>query len=279
MRPADVRRLFASIPSERQILTVNGLTYDYVHYRHNPNGIAELINNNHAFTPFAKRLDEDGKIYVQIRVWDCDIDMIEVLDETTGEYHPMWSTDPDYTGGLSRWEHHQYYSYLSAQNKGRARQKARIAVKAKRDKLRSFDDEFYKLSIRNRAVPAALMDAEERRAEVLAAQDASKSKSLAAAADELAWTVTVAAKDRQDAPQPPPQKGRNTTGRKRRENRPPTRPDDYGLASTAHITRSSAIRLDGTGTAPNTAKPADPPQLGEQRSGSHFKSRRPRDAQ
>lgn len=163
MRMNDVRRLFANTPSGTQVLTINGLTYDSVHYRHNPDGIAEVINNNHRFTPFADRIDEDGKIHVHIRCWDFDIDMIEVLDETTGEYHPMYSTDPEYTGGLSRWEHHLYRDYLKADGRGSARQAGRVAAKAKRDVLRNFDAELAKMGMRERGVAAALMEAEAAR--------------------------------------------------------------------------------------------------------------------
>ena len=167
MEYADIRRVFANYPAEPAVLTINGLTYDWVHYRHNQDGIGELIENNHRFTPFADRLEEDGKILVPIRCWDFDIDMIEVLDVTTGIYHPMWSTDPDYTGGLSRWEHRFYYKLLKARNGGSAKQKGRIAAKAKQDRLAAFDDELWKMGMRDRSKACALIAAEEKRAGIL----------------------------------------------------------------------------------------------------------------
>lgn len=273
MRPADVRRIFASIPSTRQVLTVNGLTYDNVHYRHNPGGVAEIINNNHRFTPFAKRLDEDGKVYVQIRVWDFDIDMIEVLDETTGTYHPMWSTDPDYTGGLSRWEHHHYQNYLAAHQKGRARQKARTSAKAKQDKLRQFDDEIYKMGIRDRAVPLALIEAEEKRATAVSAHGEIAGANPAQTADDLSWSVDLGGSDRKDDPRPPPQASRNKDGAEKRKHHPPERSDTYGLASTAELTRRDSVSPNGGETA-GSHPPEEKQQIPDPQQQTHFKPRR-----
>lgn len=161
--PADVRRLFAATPAEHQVLTVNGLIYDWIHYRHNPDAVAEVIDNQHRFTPFSERLEEDGKVIVPIRTWEFDLDMIEILDTVTGKYHKMWSTDPDYTGGLSRWEHKLYRSYLDADGRGGKRQRGRIRTKAKSERLHTFDDELYKMGMRERAAPIAALEAEERR--------------------------------------------------------------------------------------------------------------------
>lgn len=112
--PGLIRRHFASTPAERQTLTNDGLVYDKVHYRWNRRGIGEVLDNNHRNTSFDKRIEGTGKVLVTIRVYDGDIDMIEVLDEETGKYHPMWSTNPRYTGGLSRWEHRQYSAMVRA---------------------------------------------------------------------------------------------------------------------------------------------------------------------
>lgn len=235
----DIRRAFANYPAERMVLTINGGIHDWVQYRHNQPGIAELIENNHRFTPFANRLEEDGKILVPIRCWDFDIDMIEVLDETTGKYHPMWSTDPDYTGGLSRWEHRFYYQFLKTRDGGSARQKGRIAAKAKQDRLAVFDDELWKMGMRERSKVCALITAEVKRAKAIADADANSGKSDESGTSLRSWPLTPAGEDRKDIAMPPPQ-NRGPTKRKRREHSPPRREKDYGSASTASLSRAVA---------------------------------------
>lgn len=238
MTPDDARRLFANHPAGRHILTTNGLVYDWVHYRHNQSGIAELIDNNHCFTPFSERLQEDGKVLVHIRCWDFDIDMIEVLDETTGKYHKMWSTDPAYTGGLSRWEHRLYREYLKADCRGSARQKARIAAKSKQDRLRKFDDELWKMGMRDRSKAAALMDAEQARADELTRATAVRDAGEETAA-ERTWSMNPTGANRHDLPIPPPQ-SRGSVKRRKRTHEPPRRAEDYGTASTAPLTRAGS---------------------------------------
>lgn len=257
---ADVRRLFASVPKGPHILTTDGLVHDGIRYRHNQEGIAEVLDNNHRFLPFAKRLDEDGKVEVEIRVWDFDIDEIEILDVVTGKYHPMWSTDPEYTGGLSRWEHHHYLSYLTADGRGSKRQKGRVAAKAKSEVLKGFDDDLYKSGIRARAVPAGLIDGEARRearlAEAAAEQEAAQAK-IEGEITENCWEVEMSGSDRKDLPRPPPQDGRRSP-RKRRVHAPPKRGEDYGMANTSGLTRR--------GSQPRSSGNPDPYR--------HFKGRK-----
>ena len=262
----EIRRLFANVPAERQILTVNGLIYDYVHYRHNQAGTAELIDNNHRFLPFAKRLDEDGKIEVQIRCWDFDIDMIEVLDETTGKYHPMWSTDPDYTGGLSRWEHRFYYELLKRSDRGAARQKGRIKAKAKGDELKSYDQKIPDLSIRDRQRPFALIEAEEKRqAAIEAAFDREGSPDREVAEELVSWKASPGGAGRQDLPTSPSQAREKDPRDEKRAPQPPKRPSDYGFASTADLTRPADPSDDHPFAGPSPGK-----------STSRFQRRRPR---
>lgn len=231
----DIRRIFASTPAGRRVLTVNGLEYDYVHYRHNPDGVARVIDANHRFTPFADRLQEDGKVLVHIRVWDFDIDMIEILDDLNGEWHRLWSTDPDYTGGLSRWEHHLYLDFLAASDRGRKRQRGRVMVKAKQKFLREFDGEIEKLGIRARGKRFALIEAEERRARELADRATDQEGDGGKAASSVG--IMPGGRNRKDAPTPPRQDGTN----KKRTRRPsPARDADYGLKSTANLTRPGA---------------------------------------
>lgn len=265
MDATEIRRLFASVPAERQILTVNGLIYDYVHYRHNQAGTAELIDNNHRFLPFAKRLEEDGKVEVQIRCWEFNIDMIEILDETTGKYHPMWSTDPDYTGGLSRWEHRFYCELLKQSDRGAARQKGRVKAKAKGEQLKSYDEKIPELSIRDRQKPFALIEAEEKRSlEIESAQDRAGHVAADVTDEPVSWKATPGGADRQDLPKPPPQsRGKGSQGKKRPP-KPPKRPSNYGFASTADLTRPAAPSDEHPFADPPAGKPT-----------SKFQRRRP----
>lgn len=249
----DLRRAFANYPADPAVLTINGLIYDWVHYRHNRPGIAELIDNNHRFTPFHERLEEDGKILVPIRCWDFDIDMIEVLDKTTGKYHPMWSTDPDYTGGLSRWEHRFYLKLLKARNGGSARQKGRIAAKAKQDRLTAFDDELWKMGMRERSKASALIAAEEKRAKEIAEAEATQNEESEGGTSVRSWSMTPAGANRKDIPRPPPQ-SRGSVKRKRREHTPPRRDNDYGSASTAPLSRSGSAAAGNSKTPSKTAE-------------------------
>lgn len=237
MGPAEIRRLFASTPSDRQVLTINGLTFNYVHYRHNPDGTAELINNNHMFVPFAKRLQEDGRIEVPIRFWAFDLDMIEVLDETTGRYHPMWSTDPGYTGGLSQWEHRLYRKLLRLDDRGSARQKGRVSAKA--DQLSDLDRDMSQFALKQRGKLFALIDSEAHRRAMLEADEIDSRGHKPSAGDIRTWAAEPGEPDPQHPMRPPPQ----TRQRKEKATaEPPVRPRDYGTASTAELTRHGVNR-------------------------------------
>lgn len=197
--PAEVMRTFASTPAKRQVLTTNGLTYDNVHYRFNPEGVGRALSSNHHNTPFANRLKGTAKIFVSIRAWDDDIDKIEVYDEENKTYFPMWSTDPEYTGGVGRWEHQIFQKHFRSGGGG---------AKTKRDQLRSkakYLDARQKaltgLSFREREEPVELLQAEERRLSGKRAYNPN-----CAQVPELMIPTRINASDRQDVPTPPPQK-------------------------------------------------------------------------
>ncbi len=106
--PGEIWRALSRTPSERSLLTTNGLEYEGIRYRWNRDGVNEVLSSNYHKTPFSKRIAGTAKVEVTIRVWDDDLDMIEVYDEKNHSYHRMYSTDPGYTSGLSLWEHHAY---------------------------------------------------------------------------------------------------------------------------------------------------------------------------
>lgn len=227
--PGEVRRHFASTPADKMLLTNNGLVYDQILYRWNPPGVEEILGNNHRKTPFAKRIEGSAKAYVTIRVYDGDLAMIEVLDETTGKYHAMWSTNPRYTAGLSRWEHAQYCAMLKAGKGGAISENARLALKAK--SLIAFDQDMPNAEFRARANMVALMEAEE----VRIASGARASKPDYASVPELGIPTIIAGEDRADTPRPPPQ--------------PPTK--------SAKRTPGAPKRAAGYGYGRGTAEPTE----------------------
>lgn len=124
--------------------------------------------------------------------------MIEVYDEENREYFPMWSTDPGYTGGLNRWEHHAYQKALKA---------GKLGGRTRRDALRdraAFLDKRQKslsgLSFRDREEPIELLEAEERR---LSGKRAANPG--CAQVPELHIPTRIDGSDREDIPVPPPQ--------------------------------------------------------------------------
>ena len=196
--PQEVMRTFASTPANKQVLTKNGLTFDHILYRFNREGVGKALSSNYHKMPFAKRLTGTAKVLVSIRVWDDDIDKIEVYDEENKTYFPMWSTEPDYTGALGRWEHQIYQRYLRSGGGG---------VKTKRDKLRSrakYLNERQKalsgLSFRERGEPVELLEAEERRLSGKRAQNPDCAK-----VPELMIPTLIDGTNREDVPRPPPQ--------------------------------------------------------------------------
>ncbi|WP_375393484.1 hypothetical protein [uncultured Sphingomonas sp.] len=226
--PGRIRRHFASTPSERQVLTSDGLTYDKVHYRWNRQGISEMLDNNHRNTPFGKRIDGTGKVPVTIRVYDGDIDMIEVLDEETGKYHQMWSTNPRYTGGLSRWEHHQYCAMVRAGKGGATSDREWVARKGAM--IVAFDTEMPKADFTARENMAALMEREDIRRK----SGARANDPLFAQLPEIGLVTELGGEGRLDTPVPPPQKNPR---KPKEEPKAPKRDGDYGFSSTAGMTR------------------------------------------
>ncbi len=195
--PNEVARTFASTPTKKMVLTTNGLTYDNVHYRFNRDGVGKALSSNHRNVPFGERLTGTAKILVSIRVWDDDIDFIEVYDEENREYFRMWSTDPGYTGGLTRWEHQIYQKALRSAGGRTKRNAQRERAKFLNERQRTLTGK----SFRERAADVELLEAEERRL--------SGRRGLnfdCATVPELGIRTHIDGAGREDLPMPPPQK-------------------------------------------------------------------------
>lgn len=194
--PKEVMRSLASVPDKPCVLTTNGLIYDNVHYRFNRAGVGKALSSNHHRTPFGKRLTGTARIEVIPRVWDDDIDMIEVYDEVNEEYFYMWSTDPGYTGGLSRWEHRIYQKALASRKGATKQDRLRNKAKHLNDQQRTLSGK----SFREREQPIELLAEEEMR---LSGKRAANPG--CAQVPELRIPTRIDNAKRDDVPKAPPQ--------------------------------------------------------------------------
>ncbi|WP_174275549.1 hypothetical protein [uncultured Sphingomonas sp.] len=101
--PKEVRRNLAR--TVRGVLTTDGAFFDGIRYRWNRTGVTNTLSENLAAQAFTKRLTGTARCDVWMKVYDWNLDMIEILDEANNDFVPMWSTDPDYTTHLTRYEH------------------------------------------------------------------------------------------------------------------------------------------------------------------------------
>lgn len=102
-KPGEVRRHLAR--TVIGVLTTDGVVFDDITYRFNRTGVTRLLSENLASQEFAKRLDGTARCEVWLRVYDWNLDFVEVLNESNNEFVTLWSDDPDYTEFLSRYEH------------------------------------------------------------------------------------------------------------------------------------------------------------------------------
>lgn len=293
--PLEIINLLASVPRERQVMTKDGLVYDGVRYRFSPERTTTALSANYHRTPHRYRLKGTAKIFVRIRCWDGNIDRIEVIDDDTGEGFSMWSTNPLYTGGLSRWEHHQYQEMMRKRlGPGQVNldqdDVEREIMATKAQFLGEFDDRRPTLSLQGSAIPTALVECEERRQAMLeeaasrggtadlrlchqetdrmtkgcpegSAQHELFSDldgSLAERNYEKPVGRVVAGEGREDEPRPPKQP--STRSNKPPWPKAPQRDDGFGSCSTAGLTRPQDIITgprDGHGANEQVSSPED----------------------
>jgi len=109
---AEIRRNVSR--TVRGVLTTDGVTHDGILYRWNRNGITKMLSENLAAQSFASRLDGTARCDVTCRTFDWNLDVIEVFDEANNAFVELWSTDPDYTMFLTRWEHRFHTDAMAA---------------------------------------------------------------------------------------------------------------------------------------------------------------------
>lgn len=227
--PGKMRRAFARTPDRLGSLTTNGLVYDGITYRFNREGVGEILASRHRHTPFYERLAGSAKVLVPMRVWDGNIDSIDILDESTGKFHRLWSTVPHYTGGLTRWEHAEYRKYCRDGSGETISELERLRAKSKH--IVGFDDAMPKAAFQARERMAALLEGEEARA---AAGVRGRNPNYGRL-PECGLVADVGGVNREDRATPPP--GTRDPEDRNEEHPPvkrdhlaPPRPPGYGMA-------------------------------------------------
>lgn len=219
----DIQRQMGQTPTERVLLTTNGCVYDGIHYRHNARGAETILANNAHRTPASEEIEGSAKVWVWPRVYDGNLDFIDLLDETTGKYERFYSTDRDYTAGLTRWEHHKYQEMMRAGGGGRATRRDKVLTRA--ETLREIELVAPHLPFRARESASVLVDNEAVRAAA-----GVLGKSVAPVMPpELALIVGIGGDRREDSPIAPPQPAPKRKRLKQRE-LPPVRDEAYGSA-------------------------------------------------
>lgn len=159
--PEHIERTLAR--AEDATLTTDGVLLDYIRYRNGPGPdvVGQLLEDNQRDFPVRDQLDGTARIGVQVRAYDRNLDHIDVLNEARGEWVRLWSTEPDYTQGLSRWEHHEYRRL--AKERGERLDVAGSQAAARRRTLAQLEANLPKMTLRQRAGLAVFKDCEQVR--------------------------------------------------------------------------------------------------------------------
>lgn len=181
------------------VLTTNGVEFDNLRYRWNERAVGKALDANLRREPFAKRLEGTGRVELTARVWDSDVDYIDLYDPERREYHRLYSTDPDYSAGLTRWEHHEYQRMLRAGKGGGTKPADRLRLRSRL--LKAAETALPKQAFRARSATVALLEQEEMR-------EAAGAFGRSAAYDEMlaaAIPTEPSGGLREDEPRAPPQ--------------------------------------------------------------------------
>src|SRR3546814_129000 len=157
--PGHVRRMLSKAHPKKVLLTTNGVEFDGIRYRSDE--ITDLLSDNLASTPMGDRLEGTAKCLVDIRTFEGDLDTIEVHNRVRKSFVTLYSTQPTYTSGLSRWEHAEYGRLARLRNEEFKTEEQRCRSRLK--SLDVIDKEAPKLAFKSRAKLAALRDSEQVR--------------------------------------------------------------------------------------------------------------------
>jgi hypothetical protein len=108
------------------VATTNGVEFDGIRYRFNERGLEGTLDANVRRQRFSDRLEDTGRCGLTARVWDNDLDYIDLYDPGRREYQRLYSTEPDYTASLTRYEHKEWGRMMTAAKGGSASKTNRL---------------------------------------------------------------------------------------------------------------------------------------------------------
>lgn len=206
--PAIIRRALAKTVPDRQ-LSGNGVEYDGIVYRDDA-VVRSFLERNFRDTAPSERRQDAATCTVSIRTYEGDLDSIEVHDPEANGYVTLYSTQPVYTGMLSRWEHREYRRQAKARRERFGTEAQRLRSRART--LRKIDEVAPQLAFRRRNAMAALYEHDE----VRRLSGARAATGLDARVPEQFFEVAPMTSMRTDVPRPPPgAKTGGTDGAKR----------------------------------------------------------------
>ena len=195
--PDKTRRALAKTVNGR-ILTGDGVEYDGIVYRGELD-IEDFIERNLRNTAFADRLPDEGKCIVSIRVYEGDLDLIEVYDPEALGFITLRSTQPAYTGMLTKWEHDQYKALAKRRKEQFKTEDQRIRSRTR--SLAEIDRLAPEVSFQARAAMVALY-ANEKVRRLSGAKG--ETKGYVCPIPEMFFEIEPATELRQDLATPPP---------------------------------------------------------------------------
>lgn len=194
----EIRRHLARTVSG--VLTTDGIEFDSIRYKWNRDGVTQLLSDNLAAQSFASRLEGTARCEVSFRVYDWNLDFIEVFDEANRRFVTLWSDDPEYTTFLSRFEHK---FHLACTNNGTTGAQTGLERALRRaEGLARAEDDLHNQPYGIRKKAAALLESAEFSAK---ARNVQNDPDLTDFRHFMIET-NVAGLDRADAPRGPSQK-------------------------------------------------------------------------
>lgn len=227
MPPEEIERHLSR--TVEVVLTTNGVEFDNLRYRFNERGVEETLDANVRRMPFEKRLRDTGRCTLTARVWDSDVDYIDLYDPEHRKFHRLYSTDPDYSAGLTRFEHREYHRMLRAGKGGGTKPVDKL--RKRNELLQEIEDTLPERAFRARSAGAALLQHDQMRR---AAGKLGRSPAYDALLAQVLATEPSGA-ERKDEPKPPPQKrdrhrGSRDDEREAQENEQETTDEGYPVA-------------------------------------------------
>lgn len=111
------------------LLTRDGIEINGIRYR-DAKIVSELLDNmSHLQKPRGRRKDGSITMQVTVKISPGNLESVQVFDELTRDWRVLPSTQPDYTAGLSEWEHKEFQRQAKRRNERFSDQAHRLASK------------------------------------------------------------------------------------------------------------------------------------------------------